>query len=411
MSTAKIELPPKLIPVFQGDARYRGAYGGRGSAKTRSFALMTAVRAYMHAEAGNTGMILGLREFMNSLDDSSMEEIKQAIQSVDWLNDYFEIGERYIRTKNRRVWYGFAGLRQNLDSIKSKARILIGWVDEAERVSETAWRKLTPTVREEGSEIWITWNPENKGSPTDKRFRLDPPSESKIVQINYQDNPWFPATLEKERIDDLRRLDQMAYAHIWDGEYLEVSDAQIFKDKIAVEEFEPESSWDGPYYGGDFGFSQDPTAAVEVWLHGDDVYIRREAVKNKLELDHTKEYVCTRIPGFASQVSRWDSARPESISYLNRHGIPSAIAAPKWSGSVEDGIQYLRSFRRIVIHPECEHARKEARLYSYKVDRLTGDVTKTIVDAHNHVWDAVRYALAPMIKGGTEIAGSYRKRA
>lgn len=101
----EIELPPKLVEVFTGAARYRGAWGGRGSGKTRSFALMTAVRAYMYAQAGVSGQILCGREYMNSLEDSSMEEIKQAIASVPWLEAYFEVGEKYIRTKNRRVWF------------------------------------------------------------------------------------------------------------------------------------------------------------------------------------------------------------------------------------------------------------------------------------------------------------------
>ncbi|HEJ4210279.1 TPA: phage terminase large subunit, partial [Pseudomonas aeruginosa] len=90
---ARIELPPKLIPVFSGPARYRAAYGGRGSGKTRSFAKMAAIRAYMFAEAGISGQILCGREYMNSLEDSSMEEVKQAIRSEPWLNAYFEIGE------------------------------------------------------------------------------------------------------------------------------------------------------------------------------------------------------------------------------------------------------------------------------------------------------------------------------
>ena len=126
MSKVQIELPTKLIPLFsQSSVRYRSSWGGRGSGKTRTFALMTAVRGYMWAEAGISGMLLGAREFMNSLSDSSMEEIKQAIRSVPFLASYYEMGENFIRTKNRRVSYGFCGLRHNLDSIKSKARILL----------------------------------------------------------------------------------------------------------------------------------------------------------------------------------------------------------------------------------------------------------------------------------------------
>lgn len=398
MTTAKLEIPPKLIPVFTGEARYRGAYGGRGSAKTRTFALMTAVRGYMAAESGQSGVILCAREHLNSLEESSLEEVKQAIRSVPWLEDYYEIGEKYVRTKNRRVSYIFAGLRTNLDSIKSKARILIAWIDEGEQVSEVAYQKLLPTVREEGSEVWVTWNPEKDGSPTDTRFRKSPPEGAKVVEVNFPNNPWFPATLEAQRLEDQRRLDPATYAWIWEGAYLENSDAQVFSGKTYVEEFEPSQGWQGPYYGGDFGFSQDPTAAVELWLYGDDLYIHREAFKVGLELDDTSEYVCAKIPGFEREVSRWDCARPESISHLKRHGLPRIQAVKKWQGSVEDGIQFLRSFRRIVIHPRCENMQKESRMYSYKVDRLTGDVTTKLVDAHNHGWDAVRYAVEPMIK-------------
>ena len=189
---AEIRLPPKIVSIFEGSARYRGAYGGRGSGKTRSFALMTAVRGYQWGMAGKSGQILCAREHLNSLDESSLEEIKSAIRSVDWLNAYYEIGEKFVRSRDGRINYVFAGLRRNLDSIKSKARIILAWVDEAEGVSDSAWQKLIPTVREEDSEIWVTWNPETKRSATHRRFRLDPPEDSKIIQMNWEDNPYLP---------------------------------------------------------------------------------------------------------------------------------------------------------------------------------------------------------------------------
>ena len=194
-----IELPPKLASLFTGEARYRCSYGGRGSAKTRSFALMTAVWGMRWGVAGKQGQILCAREHLNSLDESSMEEVKSAIRSVQCLADYYEIGERYIRSKDGRITYVFAGLRRNLDSIKSKARILLCWVDEAETVTETAWQKLIPTVREDDSEIWVTWNPENKHSATHARFRMTEPEHCKMVEMNWRDNPWFPDVLEQDR--------------------------------------------------------------------------------------------------------------------------------------------------------------------------------------------------------------------
>ncbi len=399
MTAVKIELPPKLIPVFSGQARYRGAYGGRGSGKTRSFAKMTAVRAYMFAESGISGTILCGREFMNSLEDSSMEEVKQAIRETPWLNAYFEIGERFIRTKNGLIDYTFCGLRHNLDSIKSKARLLIAWIDEAEGVSEVAWQKLLPTVREEGSEVWITWNPEIDGSPVDVRFRKSPPPHSKIIEVNYPDNPWFPEVLDLERRADYERLDPQSYAWIWDGAYRENSDAQIFSGKYRIAEFDPGDDWDGPYDGLDFGFAQDPTAAVRCWIYKDRLYIEREAGRVGLELDDTAEHIAGKIPGIERSKIRADSARPESISYLRRHGLPFVEGVEKWKGSVEDGIEHMKSYREIVVHARCVEVQKEFRMYSYKVDRLSGDIKANLVDKWNHYIDAIRYALSPMIKG------------
>lgn len=406
MTTARVEVPPKLRPVFRGQARYRGAYGGRGSGKTRTFAKMAAIRAYMAAANGQTGVILCGREFMNSLDESSMSEVKAAIASEAWLTPFFDVGEKYIRTEGLpgRIDFRFVGLRHNLDSLKSKATVILAWVDEAESVSEAAWRKLTPTVREDNSEIWLTWNPEKLDSPTNKRFRESPPDSAKIVEMNWRDNPWFPEVLEQERVSDQRRLDPNTYAHIWEGDYLTNSDAQVFAGKWEVREFSPDPTWNGPYQGGDFGFAQDPTAAVRCYVHGEDLFISHEAGKVGLELDHTTAFLAHRIPGFSNYVTRWDSARPESISFLLRHGLPRSVAVEKWKGSVEDGIQFLRSFRRIVIHPRCVELAREMRLYSYKVDRLTGDILPTLVDAHNHYIDALRYAVGPMVKRGGEVA-------
>lgn len=221
MTTVQLELPSKLIPVFTGQATYRGAYGGRGSGKTRTFAKMAAVKGIMFAQSGEHGVIVCAREFMNSLADSSMAEVKAAIASEDWLASYYDVGETYIRTKDKRIEFAFIGLRHNLDSIKSKARILLLWVDEAEPVTETAWAKAIPTVREENAEIWATWNPEREESATHKRFRKDPPDGARIVEMNWRDNPWFPDILNRTRLEDkAKRPDQ--YEHVWEGDFITV---------------------------------------------------------------------------------------------------------------------------------------------------------------------------------------------
>lgn len=400
MTTLKIEIPPKLIPVFApAKLRYRGAYGGRGSAKTFTFAKMIAIRGAMYAANGERGILLCAREFMNSLSESSMEEIKYAIQSEPWLESVYEVGEKYIRTKCGAIDFAFAGLRHNLDSIKSKARILIAWVDEAEPVSDIAWKKLLPTVRADDSEVWITWNPENEGSPTDERFRkADLGDDGVIVEINYSDNPWFPDVLELERQRDQCNLPPEEYAWIWEGAYRQLSEAQIFRGKYAIEEFEPQKTWDGPYYGLDFGFANDPTAAVKLWIHDKKLYVEHEAYKVGLEIDDTSDYVKKHVPEIEKHTCRADNARPETISYLKRKGLPRIRPCEKGKGSVEDGIEFIRSFDKVIIHPRCKNTAKEFRLYSYKTDRQTEDILPVPLDAYNHAIDAMRYALEPAMK-------------
>ena len=359
------------------------------------------------AKNGKSGVILCCREFLRSLDDSSMVEVKAAIASDPELANFYEVGEKFIRTRCRRVEFSFAGLRHNLESLKSRAKILLCWVDEAEAVMESAWVKLLPTViRHPDSELWVTYNPERRDSPTNKRFFLSPPKNSVVVTVNWNNNPFFHNTALPEQMESDRQImDAATFDWVWNGQYLERSDKQVFGDKYRVDEFEPAASWDGPYYGGDFGFANDPTAAVKVWIYGERLWIEYDCAKVKLELDDTAQYVTQRIPGFADARSWWDSARPESISYLQRHGLPSAEGVSKWPGSVEDGIQFMRSFREIVIHPRCKDTIQEFKLYSYKVDRLSDEIKSDIVDAHNHCIDAIRYALAPMIKNKTVVFG------
>lgn len=231
MSVGRIELPKKLIPVFAGEADVRGAYGGRGSAKTRSFAKMIAVRGYIYGAAGVRGQLLCARQFMNSLEDSSLEECKRAIQDEPWLAAYYDVGDKYIRSRDGLISFAFAGLDRNIASIKSKGRILICWVDEAEPVTDEAFTTLIPTLREEGedwnAELWVTWNPKRKKAAVEKRFRGSTDPRVKVVELNWRDNPKFPAKLERERQrDKIERPDQ--YGHIWEGEYATVVEGAYY---------------------------------------------------------------------------------------------------------------------------------------------------------------------------------------
>lgn len=396
MKKAQIILPPKLKPVFspkRGEVQYRWAYGGRGSGKSYSFALMAAVLGYAEPLR-----ILCTRDLQISIKESFHTELKAAIESHEWLAAHYSVGIDYLRGANGTEFL-FRGLRHNTSGIKSLAKIDLTIVEEAEDVAETGWLDLEATVfRQPKSELWAIWNPRKQGSPVDKRFRLNPPDNGVGAEMNWGDNPFFPVGLDALRKREQERLDPATYAHVWEGAYLENSDAQVLAGKVSVREFEAGSDWGSPYHGLDFGFSQDPTAAIRCWVHDSRLWIDYDCGKAGLELDDTADFVRQHIPDIERYTVRADSARPESISYLKRNGLPRIEAVKKGAGSVADGIQFLRSFVEIVIHPRCRDTIRESRLYSYKVDKHTGDILPTLVDAENHWIDALRYALEPLIK-------------
>jgi phage terminase large subunit len=230
------------------------------------------------------------------------------------------------------------------------------------------------------------------------------------MKVNGEHNPWFTDTLAEERAYDYE-VDPEAADHVWGGNLRTASDAQVLRGKWTVEDFEvpmvqdPDSreprlvpKWAGPYQGMDFGFATDPFAAVRCWIWEDVLYVEREAYGLGIEIDNAVSFTLDKIPGFARYRARADSSRPDSISYLRRHGLRRLRAAKKGPNSVEDGIAFLRRFKKIVIHTRCTHAKDEAKLYSYKVDKNSGDVLAEVVDKHNHVIDSIRYALEPIMK-------------
>jgi len=184
---------------------------------------------------GVTGQIVCGRQFMNSLADSSLEECKRAIEDEPFLKDYYDVGETYIKSRDGRIWFTFVGLDRNIASIKSKGRILLLWVDEAEPVTDQAWNIVIPTLREEGdgwnAELWVTWNPARKTAAVEIRFRYSKDPLIKIAELNWRDNPKFPAKLERERQRDLiERPD--SYPHVWEGDYVTAMTGAYFAASI-----------------------------------------------------------------------------------------------------------------------------------------------------------------------------------
>ena len=395
MSAVRLETPRAFDPLRApiGTHRYRVYYGGRGSAKSWQFA-----RAVLVHGLAQPLRILCAREYQASIRDSVHRVLADQIVLLG-LSDFYTVQESSIMGANGTEFL-FKGLRRDIAQIKSTEGIDIAWVEEAEAVSDASWRTLIPTIRKPDSEIWVSFNPGLADDPTYQRFVVTPPERSIVRKVSWQDNPWFPDVL-KEEAEALLRADPEAYAHVWGGEPWMRTDAQVLAGKWRVEDFAPEAHWGAPLYGADWGFAQDPTVLLRCYAHDGRLYIDHEAGGVQLDTDATVRAFDT-VPGSRDYTIRADSARPETIAELKKRGF-RIIGAEKWAGSVEDGIQHLRSYQEIVIHPRCKRVIEEARLYRYKTDPRTDDVLPKVVDAHNHAMDALRYALGPLIKKGPSV--------
>ena len=335
-----------------------------------------------------------IREIQKSLKFSAKKLVEDKIRALG-VAHLFDITLTEIRRIGGQGIIIFQGLQDHTaDSIKSLEGFDRAWAEEAQSLSDRSIELLIPTIRKPGSELWFSWNPEQSDDPVERLFQQN--DDAVLVHVNYDQNPWCPEEMFK-LAEWQRKNDYERYAHIWMGEYNTKSEAQVFKN-WRVDEFEPDNTFGQPLYGCDFGFANDPTCFVRCWIKDNTLYIDQDAGKAGLELDDTAPYILKHDPQADRYVMRADSARPESISYLKRHGLPRMEGVDKWPGSVEDGVEFIKTFYEIVIHVRCKDMQEEARLHTYKIDKRTGDILPKIEDNWNHRWDAVRYALGPMIK-------------
>lgn len=369
-------------------SRYKVAYGGRGGAKSWGFA-----RVLLMLSAHRKLRVLCAREFQNSIADSVHKLLSDQIGTLG-LAPWFDVTQTSIKSRVGSEFL-FKGMRHNVNEIKSLEGIDIAWVEEAQRTSKDSWGILIPTIRKDGSEIWVSFNPEEADAPTYVDYVVAPKPGTLSVEVNYPDNPWFSAVL-REEMEHSRRTDTDAYEHIWLGKPKQASDAQVLHGKYRIEAFETPASVERFFYGVDWGFSTDPLAAVRCWIRDNVLYVDHEAYRHGVEIRDTPATLDT-IPGARAWPLKADNSRPETISAVRAAGFNISGAA-KWPGSVEDGIAHLRSFDAIVIHERCKHTAIEARLYSYKVDRVTGEVLPSLLDKNNHAIDAIRYSLDGYIR-------------
>lgn len=398
-------MPEKARRVIGAQSRYKVLYGGRGGAKSYSFADALIAQTLHYPKR-----VLCTREMQNSIRDSVHRLLKDRIYALG-LDNFFTINRENIYARSGAEFI-FKGLHHNISDIKSTEGIDICWVEEAEKVCEDSWTILIPTIRNPDSEIWISFNPEEENSATYQRFVIHPPPNCTIAQINYDDNKFFPEVLRREMEYDKSR-DFEKYEHVWLGKLKKYAQACIFRGKVRVEDFEsPDVESDQQFYfGADFGFSVDPTVLNRMFIRERKLYIDYEAYGHGVELDDLHQFFAT-VPGS----DRWkiiaDSERPDTISFLARpfrakNGTQypgyHIVGAEKGKGSVEDGIQFVRGFEEIIIHTRCPGTRSDYENYRWKTDKITGDILPVPAEGSDHSTDATRYALEPYTKAKVSI--------
>jgi phage terminase large subunit len=380
-NTLAIEYQPVFEPLLT-PARYLGAWGGRGSGKSHFFATLLIARC-LHAKTH----AVCVREVQESLNQSVKKLLEEKIEALG-VGKAFTIQYDKILGVNGSLII-FQGMKNHTaESIKSLEGFDVAWVEEAQSLSQRSLDLLRPTIRKPNSQLWFSWNPNLATDPVDALLRGDVlPPDARVIRANYRDNGWLPDVLRAELEYDQKR-DPDKFAHIWLGEYQRNSESRVFRN-WTIEEFErPPGTCHR--FGADWGFSIDPSVLVRCDIDGHRLYVDYEAYQIGCEIINLPALFMS-IP----EAEKWpivaDSARPETIQYMQTHGFPKILPAIKGARSLEEGVEFLKSFD-IVVHPRCKHLIDELTLYSYKTDPLTGRVIPILEDKNNHVIDSLRYA-------------------
>lgn len=382
MARKAVELP-EYGKLLWEPFRHLGLHGGRGGGKSRTIATALVLQATQRHER-----VLCGREIQKSIKDSVKRLLDDEIDRLG-LRSAFTSTETEIRGPNDSLFL-FSGIKGNANGIKSIEGVTTFWGEEAQTFSQASIDTVIPTIRAPNSRLIWSWNPDQPTDPIDVLLRgpNGAPPNSIVQEVNYDDNPWFPDVL-REAMEFDRSRDPEKWQHIWRGGYRRNSEARVFKN-WRIEEFDSPTNVDYRL-GADFGFSIDPSCAIRCWISGREIYVDYEAWGLGVEIDHLPALFMS-IP----EAERWpmvaDSSRPETISYLRRNGFQLIIPATKGARSVEEGIEWLKSYD-LVVHPRCQHLIDELTVYSWKVDAMTGLVLPQLEDKDNHLIDALRYAV------------------
>jgi phage terminase large subunit len=401
---ARAEFPVKLEGLFR-KSRYKVAYGGRGGAKSWGIA-----RALLILGAKSPLRILCAREFMTSMRDSVHKLLCDQIESLGLLG-FYDITQASIRGKNGTE-FSFIGLKNNIANVKSYEGVSICWVEEAQTVSRLSWNVLIPTIRAEGSEIWISFNPELETDETYQRFVANPPEDCITMRVNWSDNPWFPETLRLEK-DSLKQRDEEAYNQVWEGLCRQTVDGAIFAKEMQQAEKDgritkvPYDATKPVHAVFDLGWS-DSTAIWFLQFVGMETRLIRyiedaqKTISYYLATMQTYGYVFDTV---------WlpHDAENKTLAAAGR-SIDDIVRAAGYKTTILPRVPILDSINAArTIFPNCYFDREHTadglaclRHYRYEVDPDTGQFSRNpLHDHYSHGADAFRY-IGLMIKEPTK---------
>jgi phage terminase large subunit len=389
-----IELPEKLGFLLSEKHRYKGAYGGRGSAKSWTFA-----RALLLLGATKKLRILCAREIQKSIKQSVHKLLGDQILAMG-LEGFYEVLETEIRGKNGTE-FSFSGLATHtVDSIKSYEGCDICWVEEAHAVSKRSWDILIPTIRKEESEIWISFNPELETDETYQRFVANPPPNSKIVHMNYTDNPWFSDVLEQERLH-CQLTDPKGYANIWEGKCLPAAAGAIFYDEIADAESQhrvglfPYDPMLKAHIVFDLGWNDLMVISI-VQVHQSSIRVVREIKDSHKTLDYYSATLKDMKLNWGTMYLPHDARQKD---YKSGKSAEEIMIGFGWdvqitpNMSVEDGIKLARmKFKQMYFNkPETTYLLQCAKRYRRAINQTTNEPGQPLHDEWSHGGDNIRY--------------------
>jgi phage terminase large subunit len=400
--TLKFQIVEKFEPFLEPN-RYKIAYGGRGSSKSWSIAQLLILKAYK-----SRSRILCAREIQRSIEDSVIQLLADTIERMG-LGAFFDVQKTQIIGRNgSRIF--FSGLKSNVTKIKSIEGIDIVWVEEAESVTNASWDTLIPTIRKEGSEIWISFNPLDEFDATYQRFVVNPPPDAYVAKVNWSDNPWFPKELERERVH-LQATNPDLYEHVWEGNPFANKDGSYYAKYINLQQITKVPIEKGLLVHSAWDLGVSDSTAIWLWqMVGREIRFVQYYENSGEGLQHYVQWLHEwrvehdavfghhiaphdiRVRELGSGQSRLETARNLGIEFQIAPSLP-----------LVDGIEATRNLLPNAWFDEdrCGAGLRLLRHYRKEWDdNRQAYKAKPVHDATSHAADAMRYcAISPHLVG------------